>query len=61
MTDGPFTSGFAEESPARTGSWLGWQIVKDYMDNNDVTLKELLKDTDSQKILEKSGYKPSRI
>lgn len=61
MTDGPFTSGFSEESPARTGSWLGWQIVKDYMDNNSVTLKDLLKDTDSQKILEKSGFKPSRI
>lgn len=61
MTDGPFTSGFSDESPARTGHWLGWQIVRNYMSNNDVTLKELLQETDSQKILEQSGYKPGRI
>lgn len=61
MTDGPFTSGFSDESPARTGHWLGWQIVRNYMSKNDVSLKELLQDTDSQKILEQSGYKPGRI
>lgn len=60
MTDGPFTSGFSDESPSRTGHWLGWQIVRNYMDNNRVTLKELLDETDYQKILQESGYKPSR-
>lgn len=60
MTDGPFTSGFSDESPSRTGHWLGWQIVRNYMDNNKVTLKELLEETDSQKILQESGYKPSK-
>lgn len=61
MTDGPFTSGFSDQSPARTGHWLGWQIVRNYMTKNDVTLKQLLDDTDSQKILEQSGYKPGRL
>lgn len=61
MTDGPFTAGFSDESPARTGHWLGWQIVRNYMQKNDVTLNELLQDTDSQKILEQSGYKPGRM
>ena len=61
MTDGPFTSGFSEQSPSRTGHWLGWQIVRNYMKNNRVTLEQLLKDTDSQKILQQSGYKPARI
>lgn len=61
MTDGPFTSGFSEESPSRTGHWIGWQIVKKYMENNDVTLEDLLKDSDSQKILQQSGYKPARV
>lgn len=60
MTDGPFTSGFSDQSPSRTGHWLGWQIVRNYMKNNKVTLKELLEDTDSQKILQQSGYKPTR-
>jgi len=61
MTDGPFTSGFDNESPSRTGHWLGWQIVKNYMTKNDVSLKQLFEDNDSQKILQLSGYKPARI
>lgn len=61
MTDGPFTSGFSEESPSRTGHWIGWQIVRNYMQKNDVSLEELMKDTDSQKILQQSGYKPARV
>lgn len=61
MTDGPFTSGFSEESPSRTGHWIGWQIVRNYMEKNNVTLEELMKDTDSQKILQQSGYKPARV
>ncbi len=61
MTDGPFTSGFSEKSPSRTGYWIGWQIVKNYMERNDVPLSDLLKETDSQKILEQSGYKPAKV
>ena len=60
MTDGPFTSSFSQESPARTGAWLGWQIVRAYMKNNSTKLSDLLAETDSQKILEKSGYKPRK-
>ncbi len=59
MQDGPFTKGFDAAAPARLGQWVGWQIVSAYMDKNrDVTLKQLLQITDSQKILNKSGYKP---
>lgn len=61
MTDGPFTSGFSTESPSRMGHWLGWQIVKSYMSNNDATLDDLMKTTDSQMILQKSEYKPVRL
>ncbi|MFH1120460.1 MAG: hypothetical protein V1775_11615 [Bacteroidota bacterium] len=60
MTDGPFTASFSQESPARTGVWLGWQIVRSYMKKNKVSISELMADTDSQKILEKSGYKPRK-
>ncbi len=56
---GPFTSDFSKESPARTGIWMGWQIVKAYMNNNkNVTLKKLMHENDSQKILNLSKYKP---
>ena len=57
--EGPFTSGFAPESPARTGTWLGWQIVKKYMnDHPEISLKQLMEAKDAQAILAKSKYKP---
>jgi hypothetical protein len=61
LTDGPFTSGFAKESPGRIGIWVGWQIVRNYMQRNpDVTIATLMQETDSQKILEGSHYKPRK-
>ena len=59
IQDGPFTTGFSRQSPARLGVWMGWQIVGDFMKNNpEVSLKELINITDSQKLLNDSGYKP---
>lgn len=47
------------ESPGNTGSWVGWQIVKAYMENNpNITLDQLLQEQDAQKILTASRYKP---
>lgn len=57
--DSPFTSDFSNESPGRTGVWLGWQIVRSYMNENpDVTLADLMKLQDSQGILGQSRYFP---
>jgi len=59
ISDGPFTSSFTKDSPSRTGSWIGWQIVRSYMKNNkQVSLKNLMSENDAQKILTKSKYKP---
>lgn len=60
MVDGPFTSSFSDQSPARTGVWLGWQIVESYMKRNKVSLITMMANTNSREILEKSGYKPAR-
>lgn len=58
-SDGPFTSALSKESAPRIGYWVGWQIVRAYMKNNpDVTIEELMKEEDAQKILNKSKYKP---
>ena len=55
----PFTRDFGNQSPGRLGIYVGWQIVKNYMSNNkDVTLKDLMQNTDAQQILNKSFYKP---
>jgi hypothetical protein len=62
IEDGPFTKFYLEidrESPGRVGQWLGWQIVKSYMENNEVTLDQLLK-TEPTTIFNKSKYKPKK-
>ncbi|MBL7904942.1 MAG: hypothetical protein JNL22_07960 [Bacteroidales bacterium] len=60
MSDGPFTASFSEESPARTGAWVGWQIMKAYAEKSGKGVAEIMAMTDSQEILEKSGYKPRK-
>jgi gliding motility-associated lipoprotein GldB len=59
IDDGPYTAAFSEESPARTGVWLGWQIVHSYMKKNkDIKLADLMNNPDDQSILNQSGYRP---
>ncbi len=59
LSDGPFTSEISQDSPARIGTWIGWRIVKQYMNNNrDISLLQLLESTDAQQILEQSKYRP---
>lgn len=58
----PFSKFYLEidnESPGRVGSWIGWQIVRSYMENNEVSLHELLQ-MDAKEIFEKSKYKPTK-
>lgn len=55
----PFTSGYPQDSPGRASVWLGWQIVKAYMDRNpEVSVKDLMLNNDYQKILSESRYEP---
>jgi len=59
LNDGPYTNSFPLESPARTGVWLGWQIVRQYMNKHpEITVAELMVNTDYQGILNASGYFP---
>ncbi len=51
ITDGPFTKDMPRESPARVGVWLGWQIVRDYMSYNEVTIEELIQQKSPKLIL----------
>ena len=60
INDGPFTNGLPRESPSKVGVWLGWQIVRAYMERQDsVDLQKLL-DTNAQEILKESKYKPRK-
>jgi gliding motility-associated lipoprotein GldB len=56
----PFSKFYLEidnETPGRVGQWVGWQIVRSYMQNNEVSVIQLLK-ADPTEIFEKSKYKP---
>lgn len=57
--EGPFTAAISKECPPGVAKWIGWQIVKSYMDKNEaVTLEALMNEKDAQKILNKSKYRP---
>jgi gliding motility-associated lipoprotein GldB len=61
LTVAPFTPGLGEhnESAPKLGIWTGWQIVKKYMDKHpEITLPQLMAETDAQKILSESKYHP---
>ena len=47
------------ESPGRLGRYIGWQIVKAYMENNEVSLNKLLQ-IPEEEIFVKSKYKPKK-
>lgn len=59
----PFSKFYLEiidnESPGRVGRFIGWQIVRAYMANNDVSLKEMLTE-EPITIFNKSKYKPRK-
>jgi hypothetical protein len=57
----PKSPDMPEAAPGRTANFIGWQIVKAYMDRYpETTIEELIKMTDSQLIMEKSKYKPKQ-
>ncbi|MCX6352061.1 MAG: hypothetical protein NTX03_09390 [Bacteroidetes bacterium] len=61
LGDGPFTNAeeMPQESAPRLGEWLGWQLVKTYMEqHSDVTLKQLFMEKDCNKILKGAKYNP---
>ena len=58
----PFSKFYLEidnESPGRVGAWIGWQIVRSYVKNNEVPIDKLLK-MNAKEIFEKSKYKPKK-
>jgi gliding motility-associated lipoprotein GldB len=62
VADAPYSKFYLDidkESPGKIGVWLGWQIVRSYMNNNNVTLQQLLQ-TNAEEIFKKSKYKPKK-
>lgn len=47
------------ESPGRIGRYMGWQIVRSFMENNDLSLTQLL-NLSADEIFKRSNYKPKK-
>ncbi|MCM5661486.1 gliding motility lipoprotein GldB [Galbibacter mesophilus] len=58
----PFSKFYLEldnESPGRLGRFIGWEIVRSYMENNEVSLQQML-NTSAEEIFNNSKYKPEK-
>lgn len=61
LEERPNTLEIGNKAPGRIATWVGWQIVKDYMRRKeDVTLPELMANPNARQILEEAKYKGSR-
>jgi|LakMenEpi03Aug12_release.lakeMendotaPanAssembly.Ray.scaffolds.fasta_scaffold00171_64 hypothetical protein len=59
INDGPTTQTLGEGSPGNIGQFVGWQIVKKWMNKNKLaTLKDLM-EKDPGKLFAESKYKPT--
>lgn len=46
------------EAPGNIGTWIGWQIINQYIKETNVTPEALMRNNDAQAILTASKYKP---
>lgn len=62
IAQAPFSKFYLEldnESPGMLGRYLGWQIVRQFMEKNDVSLREL-STISGEELYKKSKYKPAK-
>jgi hypothetical protein len=59
LGDRPVTIQVGEKCPGRIGQWVGWQVVKEYMDTHpEKSLPELMSMADARALFKNSNYKP---
>lgn len=57
--EGPFTSFFGQESPGRTGRFLGYQLMESWLEEHpEASFRDMMSQTDPHRILAKAGYRP---
>jgi len=62
ISPAPFSKFYLEldnESPGRLGQYIGWQIVKKYMKDNDVSLMDMMQ-KEAKEIFDNTKYKPRK-
>ncbi|MCX7986736.1 MAG: hypothetical protein N2662_07340 [Bacteroidales bacterium] len=58
VDEAPFTKDFGQNSPGRAVIWIGYRIVDQYVRNSGTSLLDLMNESDMNKILRTSKYKP---
>jgi len=56
----PFAKGMPPQAPGRVAYYIGYKMVNEYMDNNEIDVEGLMYLTDSRKFLQQSKYKPTK-
>jgi gliding motility-associated lipoprotein GldB len=55
----PFVSEIADQCPGRVGRWLGWQIVRKFMNTKpDWPFSQVMEQADAKQLFQESKYKP---
>lgn len=59
IAERPKTLEVGEKCPGRIATWVGWEVVKKYMEeHSSVSLPQLMETSDAEKIFRESRYKP---
>jgi hypothetical protein len=59
ISQSPSSPGMPAEAPGRTGNFMGYRIIQQFMKKNpEVSLQQLLEMKDTQLILDKARYRP---
>jgi len=56
--EAPSTDAISMDAPGRIGRWIGWNIVEEYAVQQDLSLPELMRESDAKKLFKDSGYRP---
>lgn len=61
FADGPFTNEYSYEAPSRLGEFIGLQIIRSYFNSHEITIQDLMAESDLQSLFQQSQYKPKKI
>ena len=61
MNEAPFSPGMPAESPGKAAIWIGWRIVESFLERNPNEFQHLFTAACApEKLLQKSGFKPTK-
>ncbi|MCS7028480.1 MAG: hypothetical protein NZ519_06895 [Bacteroidia bacterium] len=57
----PFTKGYSDKSPGQLAMFIGYRIIRSYMEKHpEITLSQLMKTQDWLTVLKEAGYEPQK-